>query len=272
MNYRHIYHAGNFADVFKHWILTLILDRLCVKDAPFCLIDAHAALGFYNLQHEHAQKTLEYKSGVERFLEHSHTQAFISYVDIINKCQHNHHAYPGSGAIMYEYLRDNDRLILNELHPDDYQDLVNNFKGDKRVKTTQQDAYACIKALLPPKERRGLILIDPPFEKPDEFSKIVNSIKEGLKRFATGIYAIWYPIKNRKHIAKFYRELTALGLNNAIGVELHANDSVLNQLHSCGMIIINSPWKLREDLEANLSTLLKYLDLNKGNYKLFDFS
>jgi 23S rRNA (adenine2030-N6)-methyltransferase len=271
MNYRHIYHAGNFADVFKHWILTLILDKLCVKDAPFCLLDTHAALGFYDLQHAHAQKTQEYKSGIARVLEHSPTPAFRSYVDIVNKYQHDHNAYPGSGAIMHEYLRDNDRLILNELHPEDYQALIDNFKGDKRVKIMQQDAYVCIKALLPPKERRGLILIDPPFEKTDELVKIITSIKDGLQRFATGIYAVWYPIKDRKQIAKFYRDLATLDLKNSLGIELHANDSILDQLHSCGMIIINSPWKLREELEANLPILIKYLELSKGTYKLFDF-
>jgi len=272
MNYRHIYHAGNFADVFKHWILTLILDRLCVKNTPFCLLDTHAALGFYNLQHDNAQKTLEYKSGIARILEHAPDPAFKSYVNIVNKYRHDHSAYPGSGAIMHEYLRDNDRLILNELHPEDYQALTDNFKSDKRIQIMQQDAYICIKAVLPPKERRGLILIDPPFEQTDEFSKIITGLKDGLKRFATGVYAIWYPIKDRKQIDKFYRELKDMSLKNAIGIELHANDSILEQLHSCGMIIINPPWKLQQDLEANMPTLIKYLELSKGSYKLFDFS
>ncbi len=272
MNYRHIYHAGNFADVFKHWVLTLALDKLCVKDSPFCLIDTHAALGFYNLRHNHAQKTLEYKSGIERVLGHAPASAFTSYINIVNKYEHDHHAYPGSSAIMREYLRDNDRLILNELHPEDYRSLIDNFKGDQRIKITQQDAYACIKALLPPKERRGLILIDPPFEKEDEFLKIILGLKDGLKRFATGIYAIWYPIKDRKNIEKFYRDLTTLGVNNILGIEIHANDSILEQLHSCGMVIINPPWKLREDLESNLTLLIKYLNLSNGTYKLFDLS
>jgi 23S rRNA (adenine2030-N6)-methyltransferase len=235
------------------------------------LLDTHASLGFYDLQHANAQKTQEYKSGIERILEHEIAPLFKPYIDIVNKYQHDHHAYPGSGAIMHEYLRDNDRLILNELHPEDYRTLIDNFKGDRRVKITQQDAYISVKALLPPKERRGLILIDPPYEQADEFFKIVTSLKEGLKRFATGIYAIWYPIKDRKQIANFYRDLATLELKNSIGIELHANDSVLEQLHSCGMVIINPPWKLREELETSLPALIKYLELSKGTFKLFDF-
>lgn len=272
MNYRHIYHAGNFADVFKHWILTLILDSLCVKDTPFCLIDTHASLGFYDLRDAHAQKTLEYKSGIERVLMQSPAPAFNAYFNLVKKYQHEHNAYPGSAAIMYEYLRQNDRLVLNELHPEDFIKLSNNFNGERRITILQQDAYACIKSLLPPKERRGLILIDPPFEQPDEFLKIIASLKEGLKRFATGIYAIWYPIKDRVQIAKFYRDITALKFKDAIGVEFHANESILNQLQSCGMVIINPPWKLRESLDENLGKLIKYLSLSQGTYELFDFS
>ncbi len=271
MNYRHIYHAGNFADVFKHWILTLILDRMCVKNTPFCLIDTHASLGFYDLQHANAQKTLEYKSGIERVLLQSPAPAFGAYFNIVKKYQYEHQAYPGSGAIMYEYLRDKDRLILNEMHPEDVLELSNNFKSDRRVKILQQDAYACIKAILPPKERRGLILIDPPFEQADEFLKIIVGIQDGMRRFATGIYAIWYPIKDRVQIAKFYRDITTLKLQNAIGIELHANERILNQLHSCGMIIINPPWKLRENLDTNFAILISYLGLIHGTYKLFDF-
>lgn len=270
MNYRHIYHAGNFADVFKHWVLTLILDGLCVKDTPFCLIDTHASLGFYNLQDASAQKTQEYKSGVARILEQNPAPEFAKYFDIIKKYQLEYNAYPGSGAIMYEYLRGHDRLILNELHPEDFATLNNNFKNCHNVKILQQDAYLCIKANLPPIERRGLILIDPPFEQTQEFSLIINGLKEGLRRFATGIYAIWYPIKDRKQIAKFYRNITDLGLKNVVGLELHANESILNQLHSCGMIIINPPWKLREALDANINTLIKYLKISHGTYKLFD--
>lgn len=268
MNYRHIYHAGNFADVFKHWILTSILTKLCIKPSPFCLFDTHAGLGLYDLQHANAQKTLEFKSGIEQLLDKNVAPEFTAYINIVMQYKKQHGMYPGSAAIMQEFCRDNDRLILSELHPEDYEVLHGNFKFDKRVKTLHQNGYTTLKALLPPAERRGLILIDPPFEETNEFEQIVNSIKESLKRFATGIYAIWYPIKDRKQLHKFYRDIEKLPIANAFYVELHANESILNQLNSCGMLIINPPWQLQETLEHSMPQLISYLNFKHGTFEL----
>ncbi len=267
MNYRHIYHAGNFADVFKHWGLTLVLDKLCEKDAPFCLIDSHAGLGLYDLNSENAQKTLEYVNGVEEFIKQKPALDFINYLDIVNKYMQDS-IYPGSAAIMQHYLRDNDRLYLAELHQDDYTILNDIFYLDKRVKTFNQDAYKTIKSLLPPSERRGLVFIDPPFEKADEFTQIINCIQESLKRFANGIYVIWYPIKDRYQVDNFYRQLIKLNIPKTFIVELNAHKNVSFQLMSCGMLFINPPWQIYEKFEANLTKFMEYLNFTNGTYNL----
>lgn len=269
MNYRHIYHAGNFADVFKHWILTLILAKLHDKPTPFCMLDTHASLGMYDLEHPHAQKTLEFTSGVAQLYGKNLAEPFSAYMRIISAYKQNHGVYPGSAAIMREFLRDNDRLLLNELHPEDYATLCENFGNDKQIKISQQDAYVALKSLLPPKERRGVILIDPPFEiENDEFALVVTGLGEALKRFATGIYVVWYPIKARHDLNKFYRSLAKLKPPTTLCVELHAQVSAASQLNGCGMIIVNPPWKLDQVLKRNLPKLVEYLQLQNASWKV----
>ena len=155
-----------------------------------------------------------------------------------------------------------------ELHPEDYLVLAENFKADKRIKTLQQNGYAALKALLPPKENRGLILIDPPFEETDEFAQIVAALTEGLKRFAHGLYAIWYPIKDKQQVNNFYNQLKTLAITKCLHVEISANENILNQLDSCGMVIINPPWQLDIKLNENLPKLLDYLEFSQGTYKV----
>jgi 23S rRNA (adenine2030-N6)-methyltransferase len=268
MNYRHIFHAGNFADVFKHWILTLLLEKLIEKPTPFCVIDTHAGLGIYDLQHQNALKTLEQDSGVKRLLSKNLSLAFQAYNNVLRNNNDPAKTYPGSPRIIQEFLRDNDRLFAAELHEEDYLILRDNFKTDKRVKVLHQNGYDAIKALLPPKENRGLIFIDPPFEQTDEFAQITAALNEGLNRFAHGIYAIWYPVKDLHQVLKFYKQLIDLPLKNCLSVELHANEPILNQLNSCGMVIINAPWMLEQKLDQNLQLLLTYLDFTEGSYKL----
>jgi len=268
MNYRHIFHAGNFADVFKHWILTLVLEKLVEKPAPFCIIDTHAGLGMYDLKDANARKTLEYATGVQLFLESNVDPSFQSYYKIVNEFKKEFDLYPGSPAIISEFLRSNDRLWCAELHPEDYLVLQQNFRNDKRIKTLHQDGYTTLKALLPPNERRGLIFIDPPFEQKNEVEQLIESLKEGLKRFAHGIYAIWYPIKDKNLVNKFYRDLIDLSITDSFYVELHANTVVSNQLSSCGMVIINPPWKLKEKLKDKMPLLLKYLHMDQGKFRI----
>ncbi len=268
MNYRHIFHAGNFADVFKHWILTLLLEKLIEKPTPFCVLDTHAGLGMYNLNDLNAQKTLEQDSGVQRLLNIQVEPAFQSYYNILYVNNDPTVVYPGSPKIIQEFLRANDRLFASELHEQDFLTLRDNFANDRRVKVLHQSGYAAMKAVLPPFEKRGLVLIDPPFEKTDEFEQIIAALQIGLQRFAHGTFAIWYPIKDPIPVQNFYTALETLPINKSLCVELHANEAILKQLNSCGMFIINPPWRLDEKLRANLPHLLHYLQLEQGSFNL----
>lgn len=267
MNYRHIYHAGNFADVFKHWILTLLLQKLQEKPTPFFILDTHAGIGSYDLRHEAAQKTLEHTTGIYELLKQNLEPEFLEYMKIVASINSKGAAelYPGSPYICQHNLREGDRLVLSELHPSDFDILKENFGGDKQITIFKQDGYATMKALLPPKEKRGLIFIDPPFENPDEFNNIVGALDEGIKRFAHGMYAVWYPIKDRKLVKKFYSQVSKLPISKSLVIEIHANEAILN-LSSCGMLVINPPWQLDEKLRANLPKLIDYLGFKNGNY------
>ena len=269
MNYRHIYHAGNFADVFKHWILTLLLVKLTEKPTPFCVIDTHSGLGVYDLKHRHAQKTLEQESGIQRLLQAQLDPAFQPYYDVLSTNNNPSEVYPGSPKIIQTFLRKNDRLFAAELHEEDYLTLRENFRYDKRIKVLHKNGYDALKALLPPLERRGLVFIDPPFEKTDEFKQIIAVLQNGLERFAHGVYAIWYPIKEQRLVQKFYMDLNKLPIDKYLYIEIHANESILNQLNSCGMVIINQPWQLEEKLRENMPRLLQYLKLENGSFKLY---
>lgn len=267
MNYRHIFHAGNFADVFKHWILTLLLEKFIEKPAPFFVLDTHAGLGEYDLTHFSAQKTLEQDSGVQRILSKELEPAFQAYYDILYS-NNAGEIYPGSPRFIQAFLRADDQLFATELHEQDFLTLRDNFAGDKNVKVLHQSGYAAIKALLPPRQKRGLVFIDPPFEKTDEFAQIVAALKIGLQRFAHGTYAIWYPIKDQDKLDTFYADLTKLPITKSLCVELHANEIMPTQLSSCGIFIINPPWQLDQKLQENLPHLLRYLNLTQGTFKL----
>lgn len=272
MNYRHIYHAGNFADVLKHWVLTLILEKLRQKETPFCLLDTHAGLGMYDLQHPNAQNTMEHQNGVAQLLVKPLAPEFAAYMRIVQAYTKDHAIYPGSAAIMQEFLRPTDRLLLNELHPEDFAQLKENFAQDRRIKIYNNDAYQCLKALLPPPERRGLVLIDPAFEVKDEFTRIIQGLQDALKRFANGIYVIWYPIKDRAVVEKFYRDVRKINLPPALCVEFYANEDIGVQLNSCGLLILNPPWQLDETLRSCLPKLLGYLNFTRGLYNLTDWN
>lgn len=267
MNYRHIYHAGNFADVFKHSILTLLIQSLLRKEKPFCYLDTHAGIGVYDLQSIEAQKTKEYESGIELLLKcKNHPSELDAYLDVVKKLNLHCHTrtetgakssvgtirlYPGSPYIVRNLVRPCDNLILLELHKEDVVVLKQQFFNDKQVAVHHYDGYQGLKAFLPPKERRGLVLIDPPFENKDEFDRIIFSLKIGLSRWSTGIYAIWYPIKDPLAISKFKRDLKALNIQNILINEMVVcEENDLSDLFiGCGMVIINSPWQI--DIQIN---------------------
>jgi 23S rRNA (adenine2030-N6)-methyltransferase len=268
MNYRHIYHAGSFADVMKHFILTLILQKLCQKPSPFCVLDTHAGIGMYNLESEAAKKTLEHEGGINALIKvKGIADIFIPYLNAVRSFGHIESnetsvtLYPGSPYIARHFLRGQDRLLLSELHPEDARTLRQSFAGDRQVHIHNQDAFISLKALLPPHEHRGLILIDPPFEKDKEFEALIAGIRTACKRFPNGIYSVWFPIKNRTPIVRFYEMFIEAGIPKALAAEfLIFPDDTRDRLNGCGMLIVNPPWQIDSELRMALPKLLSYLN------------
>lgn len=271
MNYRHLYHAGNFADVFKHLLLIKLLEKLRTKETPFCVLDTHAGIGLYDLHSENAEKTGEYKDGVKRLLEREAVPAWmISYRDILKSFNPaDLRYYPGSPSIAQALLRSDDRLVLAELHPEDAGTLKNHFRHDKQATIHHMDGYLAMKAFLPPKEKRGLVLIDPPFEKTDEFETLVKALQLAHQRFHHGIYAIWFPIKDRLPILQFYHQLQATGIPKILAIEcLLRPDNTADRLNGCGMVIINAPWKLDTEAAEWLPELTALLAPEEGSSRI----
>lgn len=271
MNYRHSYHAGNFADVLKHVTLIALIAALQKKPTPFCYIDTHAGPGYYDLLSEFAKKSKEYESGIEKILQLDRPPALIrQYIDCIhqinNRLSDSSYAslrfYPGSPLIAGHFARPHDRIIACELQPQEYQALRTTFNGDKLVSAQHADGFLALKAFLPPKERRGLILIDPPYENPDEFTRIAHSLPIALKRFETGIYAIWFPIKERTLVDRFYRAIKQHVSHPAISIELTIYPDIPNHLNGSGVVIINPPFQFENTMREVLPSLWKAMAVN----------
>ncbi len=261
MNYRHIYHAGNFADVMKHLALVLILDHLKKKEAPFCVIDAHSGIGLYDLQSEAAQKTKEWEHGIGRFSGFEDNDDFALYQRSI-KSYLDKGQYPGSPLLISNMLRPQDRLIANELHPDDCETLKSNLRGKQNVRVTHLDAYECIRANIPPKEKRGLILVDPPFEERDEFETLARQMGEWQKRFATGIFMVWYPIKAHLAVEKIKREAQSLSFPRTWCMETMQHPRKQEgTFNGSGLLIFNAPFQIPERLTAVLPLLQERIGL-----------
>lgn len=277
MNYHHLYHAGNFADVFKHLILTWCLEKLQEKEKPFLVIDTHAGISKYDLTSEIANKTAEYKDGILKLLDVKNINPiFKNYLNIVRQFNRLNNeeirTYPGSPQIIKQFLRDDDRAIFAELHGQDFQILKRNFAGNPKITTLNQDGYLLLKSHLPPISKRGLVLIDPPFEKEngkeDDFVQIIKYLKEAYKRFATGIYLVWYPIVDEKLIEKFYSQIKELKIEKILISEIIIDEGIKNGFKGCGMIIINAPWQLDEKLSTALPLLLEYLNKPQGRFSI----
>jgi 23S rRNA (adenine2030-N6)-methyltransferase len=263
MNYRHIYHAGNFADVLKHAVLALIVEHLKLKDAPFRVIDTHAGTGLYDLASEEAQKTGEWRDGIGRILAAELPAGIAAilapYLDVIRSENDGGDGivrYPGSPLVARRLMRRGDSLVVNEAHPEDAERLAALFAKDRQTKVLALDGWTALKALLPPKERRGLVLIDPPFEEPGEFKRLMHGLVEAHRRFATGTVMLWYPAKDVRTVQTFLRDVAALGIPKLLSAELfvdtpHADGGLVGT----GLVILNPPFTL----EAKLKDLLPYL-------------
>lgn len=264
LSYRHSFHAGNHADVLKHIVLMLILENLKLKDKGFYYLDTHAGVGRYQLSSDEAEKTGEYKEGIGRLWERTDLPQEISrYVDLIKHLNFGAKAlryYAGSPLIAAQLLRPQDRALLTELHPRDFPLLRNNFKEFKNVSVKCDNGFQQLKATLPPKERRGLVLIDPPYELKEDYDLVVKVAEEGYKRFATGTYAIWYPVVLRQQTKRIFKGLQASGIRKILKIELAVRpDSDQRGMTASGMAVINPPWTLENQMKAILPYLVKTL-------------
>lgn len=267
MNYRHAYHAGNFADVLKHAVLTLILRYMTQKPQPMRVIDVHAGVGLYDLAGIEAGKTGEWREGIGRLLAAplageagTLLAPYLDAVTSLNEPGAPLRYYPGSPLLARKLLRRSDTLIANELHPEDFETLKHHLKGSPNTRVMNLDAWVALKSLLPPPERRGLVLIDPPFEATDEFDKLSASLAEAIRRFATGTYVVWYPIKDAREVSHFLKRVRALGLPKLINVELAVCAREARPgLNETGVLIVNPPYVLGRELAALLPGLCKAL-------------
>jgi 23S rRNA (adenine2030-N6)-methyltransferase len=266
MNYRHAYHAGNFADVLKHAVLALVIEHLKLKPAPFRVIDTHAGTGVYDLTSEAATKTGEWRAGIGRVLDAELTPdaatALAPYLGVVRSLNPDGAlaCYPGSPLLARRMLREGDRLVVNELHPEDRARLAKLFARDQQTKVLALDGFTALKSLLPPKERRGVVLVDPAYEVPGELDRLVQGLNEVARRFATGTILLWYPIKDTQAIAQFHKRIAERGLAKVLAVEIlvrRPDDATL--LNGAGLIVVNAPFTLAAKLAALLPELARLL-------------
>ena len=258
LSYRHLFHAGSFADVFKHVLLTRLLHALNQKDKPYFYLDTHAGIGRYDLSHPWAQKGREYESGITKLLDRNDIPAAMQpYLDIVRAENPDGHLryYPGSPLIARRLIRPIDRIALSELNKTDCAALHELFARDKRVNVQLMDGYQALKAHLPPKERRGLVLIDSAFDVSREFARLATALQEAHTRWATGTYAIWYPMMGAGVIRGFEKQIEAAGIRKALQFELSILPEDASTMPGSGMIIINPPWKF----DTEMRTLLRWM-------------
>ncbi|WP_462054689.1 23S rRNA (adenine(2030)-N(6))-methyltransferase RlmJ [Vibrio cholerae] len=272
LSYRHSFHAGNHADVLKHIVQSLILNSLQQKEKPFVYHDTHSGVGRYDLTHEWSEKTGEYKQGIARVWQQDNIPAELdSYLDAIRQLNQGEtlRYYPGSPRVARAHLREQDRMVLTELHPSDYLLLEQEFHRDRQVSIYKEDGFARLKASLPPQERRGLVLIDPPYELAKEYRDVVRAIAQSYKRWATGIYAIWYPVVNRCDIDDMLEGLQGLEIRKILQIELGvAPDTNERGMTASGMIVINPPWTLESQMQTILPFLKQVIAPATGHYKV----
>ncbi|MDE2201265.1 MAG: 23S rRNA (adenine(2030)-N(6))-methyltransferase RlmJ [Burkholderiaceae bacterium] len=274
LSYRHAFHAGNHADVLKHAVLVQMLDYLTQKDKPFWYIDTHAGAGLYALDHEWAQKKAEFDTGIGllwRAAANGETlppllDAYLDQVRELNPNGQLRH-YPGSPWLAWQMLRDADRLRLFELHSTEIKVLSNNFRGaGRKVMLYDGDGFAGIKAILPPPPRRAVVLIDPSFEDKQDYARTVQALQDGLQRFPTGMYAVWYPQVQRRESVQLPVRLKQLGLTDWVHVTLTVKQPVAGGLglHGSGMFVVNPPWTLKAQLQEAMPTLVRLLAQDNG--------
>jgi 23S rRNA (adenine2030-N6)-methyltransferase len=271
MNYRHAYHAGNFADVVKHAVLARIVDYLKRKDKAFRVVDTHAGIGLYDLGSDEAARTGEWRDGIGRLMaapKSSPAAALLEpYLDAVRSVNDGTELkrYPGSPLIVRHMLRRQDRLTALELHPADAATLRRQFAGDVQTRVIELDGWLALGAHLPPKERRGLVLVDPPFEEAGEFERLADGLRRAYRRWPGGTYALWYPVKDRGAVAAFRAALASSGIAPILDVVLElrrASDTP--RLDGCGMAVVNPPFPLEAELAVLMPELIRILGTDAG--------
>ena len=272
LSYRHGYHAGNAADVLKHFILTYVLDYIKKKDKGFIFIDSHAGAGKYLISDPYMQKNKEYLQGIEKILQLKNDNIFLKkYLDLVKSINFNSDLkiYPGSCFLAAKSLRPNDNLYFFELHPKEFLNLKKNFENDSRVIIENRDSYQRLKKLLPPKEKRAVILIDPSYELKDEYEKVLKMLSDCYKKFPLGVYIIWYPVLKNKKSEKFIFNLLKKNYKNLSHIEM-ITDNLNNGMQGSGLFILNCPWSIENDIKKSLETIFDCLKKN-NNVSKFTF-
>jgi 23S rRNA (adenine2030-N6)-methyltransferase len=276
VNYRHAFHAGNFADVFKHAVLCRILHYLRGKEAAFRVIDTHAGAGLYDLTASEASRGGEWHDGIERLMAAKPAAPVAAllapFLEVIGALNDRGRltVYPGSPALARAWLRPQDRLIACELEPKAAAALAGHLRGDTRIKTLEIDGWTALSAYVPPPERRGLVLVDPPFEEAADFHRLSHGLAEAHHKWATGIYALWYPVKDRGEPDALAKRLHRLRIAKTLRAELTvAPLSDPSRLNGCGLILVNPPWTLESELSVLLPALASLLGRDgKGSFRL----
>lgn len=272
LSYRHGFHAGNFADVLKHSLLALTIHALKQKDKPFVYIDTHAGAGKYSLKSEFAQKTGEFQQGIARLWSaapaHEAVKDYLAAVRAENTGKQLVR-YPGSPQLVRRLVRSQDRLQLSELHGSDFESLQQLYAGDKQVTVAKEDGLAMLNKKLPPIQKRGLILIDPSYEVRSDYVKVVEALQGAHRRFATGIYALWYPVIDRDATERLLQRISDTGIPKQLRIEhCVAEDGAVRGMTGSGMLFINPPWQLDSQAESLLPWLNRILADDRGRWKI----
>ncbi|MEQ1528876.1 MAG: 23S rRNA (adenine(2030)-N(6))-methyltransferase RlmJ [Methylococcales bacterium] len=270
LSYRHVFHAGNFADVLKHLILIQILKNLTKKDKPFCCIDTHAGPGAYAFDSSYALKNKEFASGIGKLWQRQDLPAIVAdYINVVKGFNPTEQLlrYPGSPLITAQFMRGKDRLFLYELHSTEVKLLTEATRANRHIKVFHGDGLTDSLGLLPPSERRGLVLIDPSYEIKTDYEQVVDALVKMHKRFATGTYALWYPVVERSRNQRLEKAIKNSGIKNIqlfeLGIE---NDTDELGMTASGMMVVNPPWTLMSDMQQALPWLAGVLADNEHGF------
>lgn len=275
LSYRHSFHAGNHGDVLKHWALVTMLDYLNKKDKPYLYLDTHSGAGAYQFQNVYGTKLQEHTQGVDKVLSAADLpESLQRFCEVIRAFDEKGRGqvYPGSPMIAKLLTRPVDRLRCYELHPADSKKLLKVMSGDQRVKVEVSDGLKAVKALLPPKEKRGLILIDPSYEVKSEYHQAIKAVKEGLKRFQTGVFAVWYPMLNHVENISFQEKLKKFDDAKWLSLKLVVDSTPGKKgMYGSGIFVVNPPWVLVNEAKQALPALAKILGQEgRGSFEITD--